>query len=86
MQQTNGQSSEPTENTVSVDTAYHLYAAHAMDGLMSQKTARSEARSEAQTRLLSNLPTCPQKTPQSLLGVTIFSEKLFSHYGLLYFL
>ena len=32
MQQTNRQSSEPTENTVSVDTASHLYAAHAMDG------------------------------------------------------
>ena len=30
---------------------------------MSQKTARSEARSEAQTRLFSNLPTCPQKIP-----------------------
>ena len=29
---------------------------------------------------------CPQEVPQSLLGVTIFSEKLFSHYGLLYFL
>ena len=29
---------------------------------------------------------CPRKLPQSLLGVTIFSEKLFSHYGLLYFL
>ena len=29
---------------------------------------------------------CPWKLPQSLLGVTIFSEKLFSHYGLLYFL
>ena len=32
MQQTNRQSSEPTENTVSVDTASHLYAVHAMDG------------------------------------------------------
>ena len=29
---------------------------------------------------------CPWKVPQSLLGVTIFSEKLFSHYGLLHFL
>ena len=26
-----------------------------------QKTARLEARSEAQTRLFSNLPTCPQR-------------------------
>ena len=32
MQQTNRQSSEPTENTASVDTASHLYAVHAMDG------------------------------------------------------
>ena len=63
MQQTNRQSSEPTENTVSVDTASHLYAVHAMDGCMSQKTARSEARSEAQTQLFSNLPTCPQEIP-----------------------
>ena len=30
---------------------------------MSQKTARSEARSEAQTQLFSNLPTCPQEIP-----------------------
>jgi hypothetical protein len=61
MQQTNRQSSEPTENRVSVDTASHLYAAHAIR--MSQKTARSKVRSEAQTRLFSNLPTCPQKIP-----------------------
>ena len=32
MQQTNRQSSEPTENTLSVDTASHLYDVHAMDG------------------------------------------------------
>ena len=33
---------------------------------MSQKTARSEARSEAQTQLFSNLPTCPQEIPLPL--------------------
>ena len=32
------------------------------------------------------LALAKEEVPQSLLGVTIFSEKLFSHYGLLYFL
>ena len=55
MQQTNRQSSEPTENIVSVDTASHLNAAHAIR--MSQKTARSEARSDMTIQQPAHMPS-----------------------------
>ena len=93
MQQTNRQSSEPTKNTVSVDTASHLYAAHAIR--MSQKTARSEARSEAQTRqdnIDSNLPTFPKKIPLPSGSTTepfgchnIFRKAAFPRWHIVFF-
>ena len=85
-------SSEPTQNTVSIDTASHLYVAHAIRMSQNQNCHRKQQPQKHKHDNSATFPHalrkyhCPQEVPQSLLGVTIFSEKPFSHYGLLYFL
>ena len=77
---------------MSFDTASHLYVAHAITMSQNQNYHKKQ---QAQKHIHDNSATfphalrkynCPQEVPHSLLGATIFLEKLFSHYGLLYFL
>ena len=70
----------------------HHYAAHAIRMSQYQNCHRKQQAQKHRHYYSATFPRalrkyhCLQEVPQSLLDVTIFSEKLFSHYGLLYFL